>query len=295
VPRLAIPALFVVLWSTGFVVARLAAPHADVNLFLALRFVLASACLAALVTVTGRRWPARERLGFHVACGALLNGAYLVGSYWAVGAGLAVGAMALLGAMQPLFTAVYSATVQRAHVGRDTWLGLVVGVIGVALVLLPGVLRGGVGSVAPTVVLAALASVAAITAGTLLQRRHAATDDLLSVSSIQHFGGMLVALAALGLYGELRFSADAVLFGALAWAVLPLSVGATSLFIYMVRTDGATKTTALLLLAPPLAALEAFVAFGETLSAYQLIGFALALVGVLAARRVTPPAIVTAD
>jgi drug/metabolite transporter (DMT)-like permease len=287
-----IPVAFVLLWSTGFVVARLVAPHADLDLFLAVRFVLASAAFGAIVLTTRGVWPARSRVLFHLACGALLHGGYLVGSYWAIGGGLAVGAMALLGAMQPLLTVVFAATVQRVHVSRIAWLGLAVGVGGVVFVLLPAVLRAGVGAVPPAVVVVALLSVAALTAGTLLQRAHTAAEDLMSVGSLQHLGGALAAVVAFAVLGEARWAGGVVLWGALLWAVLCLSVVATSLLIAMVRRDGAAKMTTLLLLVPPLAALEGFWLFDETLTLLQVAGFALALLGVLVVRREmqAPPA-----
>jgi drug/metabolite transporter (DMT)-like permease len=193
--------------------------------------------------------------------------------------------MALLGAMQPLLTAVFAATVQRVHVSRVAWVGLAIGLGGVVFVLLPAVLRAGVGGVPPAVVVVALLSVAALTAGTLLQRAHTAAEDLMSVGSLQHLGGSLAAFAAFAVLGEVRWTGGIVLWGALIWAVLGLSVVATSLLIAMVRRDGAAKMTTLLLLVPPLAALEGFWLFHETLTPLQVVGFALALLGVLVVRR----------
>jgi drug/metabolite transporter (DMT)-like permease len=283
--RLVVPVVFVLLWSTGFVVARLVAPHADLDLFLAVRFLLASAVFAAIVLLTRRAWPTRDRVLFHLACGALLHGGYLIGSYWAIGGGLAVGAMALLGATQPLLTAVFAATVQRVHVSRAAWIGLAVGLGGVVLLLSPALLRAGAGSVSGPVVFVAILSVVALTVGTLLQRAHAVAEDLLSVGSLQHLGAAVVALAALAALGEIRWTGGVVVWGALLWGVLFLSVGATSLLIFMVRHDGAAKTSTLMLLVPPLAALLAFFVFGETLTPIQLVGFVLALLGVLVVRR----------
>ncbi len=283
--KLVVPVVFVLLWSTGFVVARLVAPHADLDLFLAVRFLLAGAAFAAIALGTGRAWPTGNRVLFHLACGALLHGGYLVGSYWAIGGGLAVGAMALLGATQPLLTAVFAATVQRVHVSRVAWVGLAVGLGGVVLLLSPALLRAGAGSVSGLIVLVAVLSVVALTVGTLLQRAHAVAEDLMSVGSLQHLGAAFVAFAALATFGEIRWTGGAVLWGALFWAVLGLSVGATSLLIFMVRHDGATKTSTLMLLVPPLAALLAFLLFNETLTPVQLVGFVLALLGVLVVRR----------
>lgn len=283
--QLVIPATFVVLWSTGFVVARLVVPYSDLDLFLGVRFVIASAAFAAIVLATRRAWPSGRRVLFHLSCGALLHGGYLVLSYWAIEHGLAVGAMALLGAMQPLLTAAFAATVQRVHITRVAWLGLAVGLCGVALVLSPALLRTGAGAVSGPVVVAAIVAVMALTAGTLLQRSHTEPEDLMSVGCLQHFGAAFVAFAALALLGEPRWAGGPVLWGALLWASVVMSVGATTLLIFMVRHDGATRTTMLMLLVPPLAAVFAFFLFAETLTPVQLVGFVAALLGVLVVRR----------
>lgn len=282
------PGLFVLLWSTGFIVARAAAPHADLNLFLLARFALAALVLAAIAAMAGAPWPTGRKAVFHIACGGLMHGVYLIGSYWAVGRGLSVGAMTLIGAMQPLFTALLAAVALAAPPSRTTWIGLLLGFLGVALVLWPS-LRGGVGAITWPVLVVAFGSIGALTVGTLLQGRDVARADLRSASSLQNAGGALVALLALLMFGEARWDGAPVLWIALAWATLGLSVGAVSLLIWMVRRDRATKASALLLLAPPFAALEAYLLFGETLQPLQIAGFLLALVGVLLTRdRVDP-------
>lgn len=283
--QLLIPVTFVLLWSTGFVVARWVEPYVDLDLFLGVRFVLASAAFAAIALTTRRAWPTGPRVLFHLGCGALLHGGYLVLSYWAIERGLAVGAMALLGAMQPLFTAAFAATVQRVHISRSAWIGLAVGLGGVALVLSPALLRTGAGAVSGPVVAVALVSVLALTAGTLLQRAHTEPEDLMSVGCLQHLGAAFVAFAALALLGDVRWDGGVVLWSALLWASFVTSVGATTLLIFMVRHDGPTKTSMLMLLVPPLAAVFAFLLFAETLTPVQLVGFAAALLGVLAVRR----------
>src|SRR6185312_5700449 len=141
----------------------------------------------------------------------------------------------------------------------------------------------GVGSLAPLTVVAALASVMAVTAGALVQKWLAATD-LRTAASVQNFGGACVAVLVTWAAGTGQWDGSAVLWGALAWAVLVPSVIGTTLLMWMMRHGDATKVTALLLLAPPLAALQAYMLFHETLSPIQFVGFALALVGVLLAR-----------
>ncbi|HEX8114738.1 MAG TPA: EamA family transporter, partial [Kofleriaceae bacterium] len=139
------PALFILIWSTGFIVAKFVARVADPNLFLAVRCALAGLLFLVIAVAARARWPHRREIPKHLLAGMLLQGGYLGGTYWAVGQGLAPGVMALLGALQPLLTAVLAIAVLREIPSRRTWVGLLLGVGGVALVLMPGVATRGSG------------------------------------------------------------------------------------------------------------------------------------------------------
>ena len=281
--RFGAPLLFVLIWSTGFVVARVAAPHADLQLFLVLRFTLTAAVMGLTALVTGAKWPRGREWWPHLLAGALMQGVYLSASYWAVGRGLAVGVMALLGALQPLFTALFLVATRRTTLAARAWSGLLIGFGGVGFVLEPTLANKGVGSLTGLTVGAALLSVVAVTAGTLTQKWLAKTD-LRSAASVQNLGGAAIsALVMLGV-GSGRWDGTLILWSSLVWAVLVLSVIGTTLLMWMVRHGDATKVTALLLLVPPLAAIQAFVFFRETLAPLQIVGFALALGGVLLTR-----------
>ena len=120
------PAGFVLLWSTGFIVARAAAPHADLSLFLAGRFWLAALLLAAFAGFSLRAWPTGSRLWAHLGIGALMHGLYLVSGYAAIRLGLAVGIMALIGGLQPIIAAAL-ATLLGGRASPRLWLGLCLG------------------------------------------------------------------------------------------------------------------------------------------------------------------------
>lgn len=284
-----IASLFVVLWSTGFVVARAITPYADPNLFLLARFggtalIFALAALAARAT-----WPRGRDLGKHLVAGALLQGVYLGAGYWAVAQGLSAGVMALLGALQPLATAAVAAPLFGERLSRRGWAGMALGLAGVVLVLEPKLTA----ATAPTphgsapawlVVLISIVAVGAITAGTLFQKTSLAKADLRSASAVQNFGAALVAAVLALTLGEHRWIASPTLWAALAWGIVMLSGISVTLLVWMVRRGNAARATALMFLAPPLAALEGYVGFGETLLPLQIVGFAVALVGVLLAR-----------
>ncbi|WP_411192546.1 DMT family transporter [Paraburkholderia sp. B3] len=290
------PALFVILWSTGFVVARAIAPYADPNLFLLARFAGTAALFAGVALIARAPWPRGRQLGKHLFAGALLQGIYLGAGYWAVAQGLSAGVMALLGALQPLLTAAFAARLFGERLAPRRWAGMALGLAGVVLVLLPKLQAAAHGASAPghalpghvnplLVVIVAVAAVGSITAGTLYQKTSLAEADIRSASAVQNAGAAIVAaLLALAL-GETRWVASATLWFSLAWGIAMLSGAGVTLLVRMVRRGDAARATALLFLAPPLAALESWLLFRETLTPLQIAGFGVALVGVLIARR----------
>ncbi len=286
----AAPILFVLIWSTGFIVARAVVPHADPQLFLVVRMALVAALFAVAALCARESWPRGRRLLLHLGAGALLPGFYLSASWWAVQQGMPAGIMSLLGALQPLIVAFLSflAYGERLH-GRG-WAGLAVGVAGVAMVLAPAIERGG-GALPPGAAAVAILSILGMAAATMIQHAHLAADPLRSAGAIQNGSGTLVALLTALLVGHGRWDNSPALWGALAWSVLLLSAAALSLLSWMLRHQGATRVSSLLLLVPALAAIEAWVIFGERLGPIQLAGFLFALMGVLLARSrsATPP------
>jgi drug/metabolite transporter (DMT)-like permease len=280
--RLAAPILFVLIWSSGFIVAKAVSPHADLQLFIFVRLTL-TAVVMGLAGVLGRAdWPRGKQFGTHILAGVLMQGVYLCASYWAIERGMAAGVMALLGALQPVFTALFLAA-RGAKLGARTWAGLCIGFAGVACVLEPKLASSGAGSLTALTVASALFSVVAVTAGALVQK-HLAATDIRTAASIQNLGGAAVAVVVTSLVSAYQWDATPILWIGLVWAVLVPSVLGTTLLMWMMRHGEATKVTALVLMAPPLAAVQAYFFFHETLLPLQFVGFAMALGGVLLAR-----------
>ena len=297
------PTLFVVLWSTGFVVARAIAPYADPNLFLLARFTGTAALFAIVALVMRAPWPRGREIGKHLFAGALLQGVYLGAGYWAVAQGLSAGVMALLGALQPLLTAAVAARMFGERLPPRRWSGMSLGLAGVVLVLSPklyAAMHAAGGAIADAaaatmnthahanpllVVIVAVVSVGSITAGTLYQKTSLAHADIRSASAVQNLGAAIVAAVLALVLGETRWIATPTLWFSLAWGIAMLSGAGVTLLVWMVRHGDAARATALLFLAPPLAALESWLLFGETLTPMQMAGFGVALVGVLIARR----------
>ncbi|KWB80262.1 DMT family transporter [Burkholderia ubonensis] len=278
-----VAAAFVALWSTGFIVARAIKPYADPNLFLLARFAGTAVLFGAVALAARAPWPARREWPRHLIAGALLQGVYLGASYWAVAQGLNAGVMALLGALQPLATAVLAVPLFNERLPARGWLGMALGLAGVALVLAPKV----TGGVAPAwlVVTVSVLAVGSITAGSLYQKGKLAQSDLRTAVAVQNLGAALVAAVFAGLLHETRWTGAPALWVSLAWGVVFLSGGAVTMLMWMLRRGNAARATSLLFLAPPLAALQGYLLFGETLATIQLAGFGVALAGVVLARR----------
>ncbi|TCK38154.1 EamA-like transporter family protein [Paraburkholderia sp. BL8N3] len=284
-----VAAVFVFLWSTGFIVARAITPYVDPNLYLLARFAGTALLFVAIALIARAEWPKGRAAARHLFAGAMLQGVYLGAGYWAVAQGLGAGVMALLGALQPLLTAAIATRIFGERLSARAWSGLAIGLAGVALVLAPKIAAGGPhvarGGVPEWLVVSvAVLAVVAITIGTLYQKTSLSNADIRSSSALQNLGAAIVAAALAWGLGEHRFIASATTWLSLAWGIVMLSGVATTLLVWMVRRGDASRATALMFLAPPLAAVESYLAFGETLSVVQIVGFGVALAGVLLAR-----------
>ena len=276
--------LFVLIWSTGFIVARAVVPHGAPELVLAIRLGATTCLLAGAAAFAGQSWPRGRWLGLHLAAGAMLHGLYLTVSWWSVSRGMPAGIMSLLGATQPLMVAVASVALLGDRLPGRSWLGLFIAITGVVCVLMPAIESSGTTAVSVIPVLAGIFAIIAMTGGTLIQRGQIASDPILMSGAAQNLGGTIVAVSATLIVGEWRWDNDPILWIGLGWSVLGLSAGGLSLLVWLVRHQGPTAMSMLLLLVPPLAAIEAWALFGEQLGPVQLIGFALALGGVLLGR-----------
>lgn len=273
----AAPWAFVLLWSTGFIVAKYAAPHAPPLTFLLYRFAGVVLILLPLVVVTQAPWPRTVRAWCDVAIvGVLLQATYLAGVWMAIALGMPAGISALFVGAQPLLTALFAFTVgERAS--RGQWIGLIVGFAGIALVLSDRLTLAGVGSLALAVNLLALAG---ITAGTLYQKRYAGDVDLRTGSVIQFAASFLVLLPfALAMESPVvDYSLE--FWVALGWSIIALSLIAISLLLVMIRRGRATDVASLMYLTPPATAVLAFLLFDEVLGTLAWIGVFVTMSGV---------------
>ena len=276
------PLLFVFLWSTGFLGAKLGLPHAAPLAFLFVRYLLVIGILLVIALASRAPWPRDYRQWFHIGIsGLLLHATYLGGVFVAIHAGLPAGITSLIVGLQPLLTATLAGRLLGESVTRRQWLGLALGFIGIALVV-SGKLGSGFGTDA---LWPALVALIGITIGTLYQKRFCAQFDW-RTGAIAQFLPTAVATGAI-VFGfddyRVEWTGDFVF--ALAWLVLVLSIGAISLLNWLIRHGSAVNVASLFYLTPPTTALLAWLIFGETLSGLALAGMALAVWGVYLSRR----------
>lgn len=272
------PGTFVVLWASGFIGGKLGLLYAEPATFLLLRFALVVALMLPLALLWRAPWPATRRQVAHIGvAGVLIQSCYLGGVFAAIHHGISAGLIALIVGLQPVLTAFVAAPLLGERVSPRQWAGLLLGLAGVALVVMQNTNLSGVTPVSAGFALLALAG---ITMGTMYQKRFCGSFDLRAGSVIQ-FVAAGIALAPFALLFETREVqwSPALLF-ALGWLVLVLSIGAISLLALLIRRDAVTKVVSLMYLTPPVTAVMAWLVFGETLSIQALLGLGLAAVGV---------------
>jgi drug/metabolite transporter (DMT)-like permease len=283
----AAPWVFIVIWSSGYVVAKVASAHADPLTFLSVRYAGVIAVMGALALVARAPWPSSPRQYAHLAVsGVAIQAGYLGGVWEAIAHGMPAGLVALIVNLQPVLTAASGALSGERATGRQ-WLGLALGFAGVVFVLSAKV-GGGTGVTASGVALA-IAALLSITGGTLYQKRFCPTFDLRTGQVIQFTASLIVTVPFAFATEPMRLDWTPALAGVFAWAVLVLTGVGISLLFLMIRHGAATTVTSYFYLVPPVTALMAWAMFGERLHGAALIGMAMTLVGVaLVVRRAAP-------
>lgn len=283
--HLFMPPLFVVLWASGFVVTKLGVAFAEPFTFLLYRFLIVAVLLGVIAAAMRAPWPRTWAMVGHIAVvGVLLQATYLGGVYAAIASGIPAGISALIIGVQPIITGVIVGPFLGERVSARQWLGLVLGFLGIGLVLWQKLALdlAHLGGIAWNV-----AGLFGITAATLYQKKYCAMMDWRSGGVIQYAAAAAVSLVltfATGETGRMEWSAGLLI--AYAWLVFVLSLGAVSLFGWLIRRGEASRVASLLYLVPPTAALGGWLLFGETLGPLALAGMAVTVVGVaLVARR----------
>lgn len=276
-----VPALFVWLWSTGFIGAKYGLPFAEPFTLLLIRMLLTLVLLVGLAWLMKTRWPGWRGAGHLAVTGILVHGCYLGGVYYAIQDGMASGIVSLIVGLQPLVTAAAAVVFLKEAVSGRQWLGLALGLIGVSLVLVEKFGGTGVESgISPWALAWTLVALAGISMGTVYQKRHGTGADLVAGTIIQYAAAAtLFAIGAFALESrEVEWSLQLQL--SMAWLVLGVSIGAILLLMWLIRQGAASQVASLFYLVPPVTALEAYLLFDERLGGLAMVGGLVAITGV---------------
>lgn len=274
------PLLFVLVWSTGFIVAKFGLPYAPTLTFLLLRFGGVLLILLPTLILVRAPWP--SGLVLHIAvAGVLVQAGYLSGVWSAIKLGTPAGLAALIVGLQPMLTAL-SARWVGERLSIQQWVGLILGLVGVALVVKDNLKLDAASS---TGILLCLMALVSITAGTLYQKRFCPRFDLRSGALIQFAASIILVCPLAWWLEDLDFSLSAVVWtpqfiGALCWSIFALSIGAMFLLYALIRKNAATHVSSLMYLTPPVTALMAWALFGESFTIAGAIGILLTATGV---------------
>ncbi|GGA90973.1 peptide ABC transporter ATP-binding protein [Brucella endophytica] len=273
------PALFVVLWATGFIGAGYAMPYSEPFGFMTVRFFLAAAILGVWAFASGSPWPNRRGALHAAIAGCLIHGTYLSGLFWAVHQGLPAGMSALVVGLQPLITTLIAGVTLKEKIEARHWAGLAIGFVGVVMVLSPkfSFHSGGINAVTVGVMFLA---VLAISIGTVWQKRFVGQVDVKTGTTVQYLAAaILTGICSLAFESHQVIWSPWLLF-AMAWLVIVLSIGAVLLLMVLIREGAVSKVASLFYLVPGTTALMAYFLFGETLNLIQLAGMAITTFGV---------------
>jgi drug/metabolite transporter (DMT)-like permease len=272
------PSLFVLLWSSGYIVAKFTIGYAEPFTILLMRFVIVAALFAGLAVATGATWPQRRADWVHLAVvGVLLQTVYLGGIYASLQFGIPAGVSALVMALQPIVTAIAVGPMFGEPVSGRQWVGLALGFVGVVLVLGQKVhfdIEGWAG------IALSLLALAGITVATLYQKRFGGGSDLRTTQAVQYGAAAVATVPIVLLLGPGAIDWSLPFLLGMAWIILPLSAGTYTLFLWLIRRNAATRLTSYLYLVPPVTALIAWAMFGETMGPLALAGMLTTVAGV---------------
>lgn len=277
----AAPAVFVLLWSTGFIGTKYVLSHAEPMTYLFVRMVFAGILMAGVVAIWRPRWPNRMEVVHSVIAGVLVHAIYLGGTSVAIAHSVPAGLSALIPGLQPILTSTLASRWLGERVTPIQWLGLLLGVAGTIMVLNNRSMSGDIA----WGFLASGVSLVSITVGTLYQKRYCSQIDWRSGNLIQFIAS--AALLAIGAYAfETRvIDWTAEFVAALLWLTVVLSIGSIGLLYWLIRRSAATQFASLFYLVPATTSLMAFILFDERLGLVAIVGMVLCAAAVFVVNR----------
>ncbi len=274
----AMPGLFVFLWSTGFIGAKLGLPYIEPMTFLGVRFAICALLLLPLVLMTRTRWPERWQDWGHISmAGLLMHGGYLGFVFWAISLGVPAGTTSLIVGIQPLIVAALAGLLLSEKVSAVQWAGLLLGLLGVFLVVAD---KLSLGEGTPFGIFLCFLALFSMAFGTLYQKKYCSDMSLKSGNFIQCIVAAIYFWIIAFFMESMVITWTGELIFALAWLILVLSLGAITLLYILLRNGAAANVSSLFFLVPPCTAVVAYLLFGETLGAYSFAGMGAVIVGV---------------
>jgi len=271
------PAVFVLLWSTGFIGAKYGLPYAEPLTFLGWRFGIVAVLLAILSVVMRAPWPRGREIVHLAVAGILINACYLGGVFASIYNGVEAGVSSLIVGIQPLLVAAVAGRLLGERVTALQWGGLALGLAGVCLVVWE---KLGLGLGTPLGMGLSVFALLGMTAGTVYQKRFCGGMDLRSGNVIQFGAAAIVVLALATVLESMQVIWSTTFVLALLWAIVVLSIGAITLLFILIRRGAAAQVSSLMYLVPPCTAVIAYFLFDERLAPISLAGMALTVVGV---------------
>jgi drug/metabolite transporter (DMT)-like permease len=275
---------FILIWSSGFIVAHFGMPYCEPMTYLSMRFI--GVCVLMLPIIVWKKiaWP-NQKMIIHIAiAGSLMQFGYLAGVWISVRAGMPSGLSALIVGLQPILTGLFAYLIAERTTKRQ-WVGLFFGLLGVVLVLFAKLHTDGV-----TInnVLWNVFALISITFGTIYQKKYCPNFDLRIGSLIQFAASAIISLVAALLFETQEIEWSNEMIGSLIWSILFISIGAMSLLFILIRRGNATKVSSMMYLTPPTTAILAWFIFNEPLTPLIILGTIVTSLGVLLVNQPLP-------
>jgi len=277
----AAPAVFVLLWSTGFIGTKYVLHNAEPLTYLAIRMALVVGLMVIIAAIGRPKWPSLAGVGHSIIAGLLVHGFYLGGTAVAISLSIPAGLSALMPGLQPILTSTIANRWLGERVSPLQWIGLLLGLGGVVLILHDRPLTGQAG----WGWLASVVSLVSITLGTLYQRRFCGGIDWRAGNLVQYLAVTLLFTGGAFLFEtrEVHWTAEFVL--SVVWLAVVLSIGSIGLLYWLIRRSAATSVASLFYLVPAVTSAMAYVLFGEKLDGIALAGMAACAAAVFVVNR----------
>ena len=275
------PILFVLLWSTGFIGVKYGIPYAPPFYFVAIRMAIAALLLFIAIAFLRKSQPITKAIFFpSTLIGLTLHGAYLGGCFFAVSRGLPAGITALIVSLQPVLVSIFAAKYLNEPLDKRAIAGLMLGLIGLFVVVIPRINMTGANSISVISIAACIVGLLGGTSGTILQKKYGGAIPTLAGTSIQYAATALVLLTLALIFEQPEIEWTPKFIGALAWLVVALSFGAILLLFFLLSHGSAASVSSLYYLVPAATAVEAYFFFDEHVSLVSVLGTVITVIGV---------------